>query len=61
MASILQYRFIFEYLYCNIHLLNNRVDHPESPLSIVTSLLTETFERLLSRFSTGKSKILPWG
>ena len=60
-------------LYCNIDLylniyiaiyiilLNNRVDHPESPLSIVTSLLTETFERLLSRFSTGKSKILPWG
>lgn len=59
-ASILQHRFI-EYLYCNIHLLNNRVDPPESPLSIVTSLLTETCERLLSRFSTGKSKIFPWG
>lgn len=49
------------YIYCNIHLLNNRVDHPEPPLSIVTSLLTETYERLLSRFSTGKSKIFPWG
>ena len=58
MASILQHRFI-EYLYCNIHLLNNRVDPPESPLSIVTSLLTETCERLLSRFSAGKSKIFP--
>lgn len=49
------------YIYCNIDLLNNRVDHPEPPLSIVTSLLTETCERLLSRFSTGKSKIFPWG
>ena len=48
-------------LYCNIDLLNNRVDHPESPLSTVTSLLTETCERLLSRFSTGKSKIFSWG
>ena len=58
-ASILQHRFI-EYLYY-IHLLNNRVVLPESPLSTVTSLLTETYERLLSRFSTGKSKIFPWG
>jgi len=41
--------------------VNNGVDCPESPLSIVTSLLTETCERLLSRFSTGKSKIFPWG
>ena len=48
-------------LYCNIDLLNNRVDRPESPLSTVTLLLTETCERLLSRFSTGKSKIFSWG